>query len=131
MYTSLFQSTVRNHLQSIFIVVYFLNDSLDDWKIAELNQYCVFFERWSQMTTDLKLTSPTSFACIQICKVFIEMSKFLIDERGFKYVILGQISSDPIEKTFGKYRQMSGGNYYISERQVLCYEKKLNIISLV
>ena len=56
---------------------------------------------------------------------------YLIDERGFKYVILGQISSDPIEKTFGKYRQMSGGNYYISERQVLCSEKKLKIISLV
>ncbi|QQP53745.1 Putative LOC101234561, partial [Caligus rogercresseyi] len=39
--------------------------------------------------------------------------------------------SDPIEKRFGWYRQLSGGNYYISVRQILEAEKKIRVLSLV
>ena len=37
----------------------------------------------------------------------------------FSYVMLGNFTSDPIEKEFGKLRQGSGGIYFISVLQVL------------
>nr|XP_040575863.1 uncharacterized protein LOC121124746 [Lepeophtheirus salmonis] len=39
--------------------------------------------------------------------------------------------SDPIERRFGWYRQLSGGIYYISVRESLEAEKKIRILCLV
>ena len=39
--------------------------------------------------------------------------------KGTKYVILGQFQSDRIEKEFGIYRQLSGGNYQISVMEII------------
>nr|XP_040567240.1 uncharacterized protein LOC121116989 [Lepeophtheirus salmonis] len=39
--------------------------------------------------------------------------------------------SDPIERRFGWYRQLSRGIYYISVRQILEAEKEIRILSLV
>ncbi|XP_071745440.1 uncharacterized protein mRpS7 isoform X4 [Lepeophtheirus salmonis] len=39
--------------------------------------------------------------------------------------------SDPIERRFGWYRQLSEGIYYISARQILEAEKNIRILSLV
>merc|ERR1719468_270308 len=41
------------------------------------------------------------------------------------------ISSDPIERRFGWYRQLSGANYYLSVRQFLESEKKIRIQTLI
>lgn len=49
----------------------------------------------------------------------------------FRFVLLGQISSDPVEKRFGLYRQMSGSNYFISQKQVEESERKLKILSII
>ena len=47
------------------------------------------------------------------------------------YVITGQIQSDAIESRFGRYRQMSGGNFFISVKQVLESESKIKLVSLL
>ena len=44
------------------------------------------------------------------------MSKYLLENRGFNYVLLGKIESDMIERRFIHIRQLSGANYYISMR---------------
>ena len=49
----------------------------------------------------------------------------------FAYVLLGMIQSDIIEGRFGWYRQLSGGNYYVSVRQILEAEKKIRFKSLI
>ena len=40
---------------------------------------------------------------------------------NYKYVLLGQFSTDPLEKEFGKLRRGSGGTYFINVQ--LCIEK--------
>ena len=54
-----------------------------------------------------------------------------MEEKGFNYVLLGLITSDPIERRFGWYRQLGGANYYLSVRQFLESEKKICFKSLV
>ncbi len=46
-------------------------------------------------------------------------------------MLLGKFQSDPIERRFSWLRQLSGGNYYISVRQLLENEKKIRASSLV
>ncbi len=46
-------------------------------------------------------------------------------------VLLGCIQSDNIESRFGWYRQLSGGNYFISVKQILDSERKIKTISLL
>ena len=46
-------------------------------------------------------------------------------------VLLGKLSSDPIEKRFGQFRQLSGANFFISVRQLLDAEKRIRILSLI
>ena len=52
-------------------------------------------------------------------------------QRGFSFVLLGNLQSDPIENRFGWLRQLSGANYYISMRQVLDSDRKIRAMSLV
>ena len=50
---------------------------------------------------------------VRLCRHSLATSK--------KYVLLGQFSTDPLEKEFGKLRQGSGGTYFINVQQ--CIEK--------
>ena len=45
---------------------------------------------------------------------------------GYEYVLLSRLQTDPLEKHFGKYRQMSGGRFLVSLREVQTSE---NILS--
>ena len=56
---------------------------------------------------------------------------YLIDEKGFSYVLLAFLSGDPIERRFGWYRQLSGANYFLSVRQFLEAEKKIRLQTLI
>lgn len=47
------------------------------------------------------------------------------------YVLLGKFQTDELEHRFGKYRQVAGGQYDISIRQLYESEKKLRIQSLL
>ena len=55
----------------------------------------------------------------------------MIEKLNFKFVLLGQLQSDPIESRFGWLRQLSGANYYISIKQVLDSERKIRALSLL
>ena len=49
----------------------------------------------------------------------------------FLYALTGQIQSDALESRFGRYRQMSGGNFFISVKQVFESESKIKLVSLL
>ena len=49
----------------------------------------------------------------------------------FKFVLLGHLQSDPIESRFGWLRQMAGGNYFISVRQIVDSDAKIRMMSLL
>ena len=42
---------------------------------------------------------------------YCELSAHLLTKEHYNYVMLGNFTSDPIEKEFGKLRQGSGGAY--------------------
>ena len=58
----------------------------------------------------------------------------LIDELlndGYNYILTARLQSDPIERRFSQYRQMSGGRFLVSLREVLNTERILSCRSLI
>ena len=77
------------------------------------------------------LSKETFMTMKQTTDALCGLAMYLLEDKGFEYVPLGLVSSDPLEKRFGWYRQLGGANYYISVRQFLEAEKKIRLQSLV
>ena len=60
------------------------------------------------------LTGDTATALFHTCSCLIELSEHLLTKEHYNYLMLGNFTSDPIEKEFGKLRQGSGGAYFIT-----------------
>jgi hypothetical protein len=72
--------------------------------------------------------SLTISSLTEICNV----PSYLKHKRNvLNFVMLGMFQNDPIERRFGWYRQLGGGNYYVSIRQVLEAEKSIRLRSLL
>ena len=69
------------------------------------------------------LTMDTAKALYHTLNGLVDLCKELLAD-GYDFVMLGEFSNDPIEKEIGKFRQGSGGTYFISVQQVI---EKLNI----
>ena len=50
---------------------------------------------------------------------------------GYGYVLTSRFQSDPLERRFSQYRQMSGGRFLVGLREVNSSEKILKIRSLL
>ncbi len=50
---------------------------------------------------------------------------YCLEDLEFEYVLLGKFQTDHLEGRFGWYRQLSGGNYYISLRQLMGEPQKV------
>ena len=50
---------------------------------------------------------------------------------GYEYVMIGRFQSDPLERRFSQYRQMSGGRFLVSLREVISLERILACRSLL
>ena len=64
------------------------------------------------------LTRDTSIAFYHTCEGFIELSKNMLAS-GFKYILLGNFTTDYLETSFGSLRQGSGGTYFITVQNVI------------
>ena len=98
--------------------------------VQYLRDFVQYLKMWED-SGERGLTKETFLATKQTCAALADMAEYLIEREDFIYVLLGQAESDPIEKRFGWYRQLSGGNFFISVRQILEAEKKIRIHSLV
>ena len=57
---------------------------------------------------------------------------YLVDEPLEEvFVLAGRLQSDPIERRFSQYRQMRGGRFLVSLREVLNSERILACRSLI
>jgi hypothetical protein len=65
-----------------------------------------------------------------MCDSIPLISEYLL-RQGFQYVLTGFMQSDPLEKRFGVYRQMSGSNYFLGVKQVYENEQKLKLCNLL
>uniref|UniRef100_A0A1I8G8N8 THAP-type domain-containing protein n=1 Tax=Macrostomum lignano TaxID=282301 RepID=A0A1I8G8N8_9PLAT len=101
-----------------------------DWKLTYLKEFADFLETWENSKT-AGLTAYTFGAVRQTCRAMAALVQYLLDCCGFSYVLMGKIQSDNIEARFGWIRQLSGGNYFISMRQLTDSDKKIKAISLL
>ena len=88
------------------------------------------FIKW-KLSRTAGLTSETFTTCIQTMGAIPELATYLQERHGFSYVLTGKFMSDPIEGRFGWYRQVNGGNFFMSVKQVLEAEKKIRSLSLL
>ena len=54
----------------------------------------------------------------------------LLDE-GYEFIFIRRFQSDPLENRFSQYRQMSGGRFLVSLREVLSTKRILTCRSLL
>ena len=59
------------------------------------------------------------------------LAQYLLEEMDLEYVLTGKIQSDFLEKRFGRYRQLSGANYFATEMQFFEAEKAIRVTSLI
>ena len=88
--------------------------SVTDDRLAFLRKFSNFLIKW-KCSSSAGLSKEINLAAQQTCNSVIELIHFL-KEKGFQYILTGNLLSDPIEKRFGIYRQMSGSNYFVSVR---------------
>ena len=76
-----------------------------------------------------QLTRDTAYNLSHTCKGSVGLSTFLLNTNNHEYVALGNFTTDPLGKQFGKLRQASGGTYFITVHQVFekvsIYKSKL------
>ena len=88
------------------------------------------FDEWKQSGLS-GLTSETFPACTQTIGAIPELVKYLNAQHQIECVLPVKLLSDPIEGRFGWYRQVHGGNFYVSVKQILLAEKKICCLSLL
>jgi hypothetical protein len=104
--------------------------SSDDYRLTLLMQYAQFFADWKDSRLP-GLTHETFFAIQNVCFNVHNIAIHLLNDLSFGYVLTGRLQSDSIEARFAQYRQMSGANFFISEKQLLESEKKIKLVSLM
>ena len=88
---------------------------------------------WLDIQKPLKakfLTKQTFEAMIVSTRALIEVCHYLIGQ-GYYGILSGVFQSDPIEKRFGLYRSLNGGNFHIGDKAAKLSEKKIRISSLL
>ena len=105
-----------------------------DNKLQFLRALADWVEIWNHQkirnAEKFTLSAQTSYALRRTLRCQASLIKDLLHE-GYEFVLTVKFQSDPIEKRFGQYRQMSGGRFLISAKDVFCSEKNLKIKSLV
>ena len=76
------------------------------------------------------LTSQTSAALTCTLNASASLTEDLLNE-GYEFVIPSRLQSDPLERRFSRYRQMSGGRFLVGLREVLNSEQIVLLKSLL
>ena len=76
------------------------------------------------------LTQRTCSALTQTLRCTAALIEDLLGE-GYTYVLTSRFQSDPLERRFSQYRQMSGGRFLVGLREVNSSEKIIKIKSLL
>ena len=103
-----------------------MTGDISDEKNTFLESFLDWLEIWGNIDgTGGKLSRETFTALKHTTHGIIEITKYCISELKMKYVLTAKFQTDKLESRFGQYRQLSGGNYNISIRQIFECEKKI------
>ena len=89
-----------------------------------------WLEKWHDDCPAFTLTSKTSYALVWTLRAQSGLIKELLSE-GYDFVMTSWLQSDPIERRFSQYRQMSGERFLVSLREVTNSERIIRCRSLV
>ncbi|XP_047127382.1 uncharacterized protein LOC124808407 [Hydra vulgaris] len=76
------------------------------------------------------LSVQTAAALIRTLNSHASLIEDLLND-GYHFVLTARFQSDPLERRFGQYRQMSGGRFLVGLKDVTISEKILKIKSIV
>ena len=96
-----------------------------------LKQFHAWLTKWKNGADMVGLTRQTFAALEQTTRSYILLADYLIDVKGFDYILTGHILSDYLEGRFSWFRQLHGGNNHISSLQAMQAEKRIRIRSLI
>lgn len=95
--------------------------SVDDERLTFLLEMGDFFKNIGKNYAGKRrssLTKDTSDALFHTMNGLVELCRYLL-ETTHDYVLLGDFSTDPLEKEFGKLRQGSGGAYFLTVQAIM------------
>ena len=97
-----------------------------------LEYFANWIEEWRTSYADGgKLTKETFTALSHTTYALLEITDYCIQKLHAKYVLLEKFQTDCLEARFGQYRQLAGGNYDVSLRQIYECEKKIRLMSVL
>ena len=85
-------------------------------KIEFLQAMTTWLVKWRD-SMKLGLSKQTFNALISTNQVIADPSTDLLNE-GYDYVPTGRLQSDPLERRFSQYRQMLGGRFLVSLKEI-------------
>ena len=105
-----------------------------DKKPKFLREFANWIEKWQQIESaksiPFSLTPQTSHALVTTLRCTASLIEDLLQE-GYLYVLTARFQTDPLERRFSRYRQMSGGRFLIGLRELESSERILSISSLI
>ena len=102
-----------------------------DGRTDFFRSFADWLEEWSSNATSFCLTKATSAALIQTLRAQAALVDELLDSGEFKFVCIRKMQSDPLEKRYSQYRQMSGGRFLVGLTEVYNTERILRCRSLL
>jgi len=107
----------------------------DDQKPQFLRAFANWIDEWDKLKMpnceQFTLTAQTSSALRRTLRCHAALIEGLLQNDGYKFVLTSRFQSDPLERRYGQYRQMSGGRFLVGLKDVSSSEKILKIKSLV
>ena len=103
---------------------------LGDGKTDFLEFLADWLEDWWNNCPAFTLTANTSNALITTLRAQSALIKELLSD-DYQFVLTSRLQSDPVERRFSQYRQMSGGRFLVSLREVQNSERILKCRSLI
>ncbi|XP_042909025.1 uncharacterized protein [Parasteatoda tepidariorum] len=108
-----------------------ISNAGNDERIVFLKTFLNWLTAWKAANYSSGFLSKETFtALFHTTSAVIELSKYCFENLNFRYFLTGKIQTDALERRFGKFRQLSGGQYNISIRQVFETESKLRLQSV-
>ena len=104
----------------------------NDEKINFLSNFADWLDSWlNNGCSSFRFSKQTMSALIWTLRSQASLMKELFMSQGFKYILTVRLQSDPIERRFSQYRQLNGGHFLVSLREVSSSEKILLLRTLL
>jgi hypothetical protein len=106
-----------------------------DKKPEFLRAFATWIETWQKMTISncarFMLTPQTADALITTLRGTAALIEDLFTDDSYRYILTARLQTDPLERHFGKVRQMSGGRFLVGLREFQSSQKIICMKSLL